>query len=477
MLPLKTIAIVTLCSVVMACNSTQTTKAAKPVANKVAPQKAQKSQIQEFADTGKEVKTSKPLPAGAIRFEMHETITSLRLLKKTGFTFIETDLLQGADGMYLMPGEYRAKFESSILVGDATLQFVLSPDTKVGYLHLDVSPDQKNVFIWYSSNSASSAQYSNDKLTQLCTNELPDSTPRDPVFADFSEEACNGITGEKKPEVKLALARIYQQDLTGKHSSAEIEKLLKESLLANDARAAYMLMNHYSYSDQMAKRYALIKQLEVSKEPSVLLLVALAHLENDNQELARKFALKSFENGGSYSPLILVELELRKLKPDYVAAEAWLQIFNYQNDKESYEAGKSAVLIKGKNSPEKAPQIEAKKREFLNLVKPEVELSVCLKGLDKQKDFKGKKLAYAVNSDKIKRPLQLDQPLHLRKLSPQMEEFKLYFYDGTDDAFWLESLTPKTSDSPHMCVVWSDEFQLDPQRYSNKNPADCTCSR
>ncbi len=474
MLPLKTIAIATLCSVVMACNSTPKTKTTKPASTPVA---VKQTKVQEFADTGKEAKTFKPLPAGAVRFEKHETITTLRLLKKTGFTFIETDLLQGPDGMYLLPGEYRAKFESNILEGDATLQFIVAPESKIGYLHLDVSPDQKHVIMWYSSNSASSVQYSDEKLTQLCINELSGSTPRDPIFSEFSEEACHSITGEKKPEVKLALARMYTQDVTDKHSPEEIEKLLKEALAVKDARAAYMLMTRYRDSAQTAKLAALIKQLEASQEPSVLLLVALGHLENDNQELARKFALKSFENGNSYVPLIMTELQLRKLKPDYVAAEAWLQVFNYQNEAWSGDADKLARLVKGKNSADKAAQVEAKKREFLNLVKPEVELSVCLKGMDKQKDLKGKTLTYAVNGDKVKRPVQLDKPLHFRKLSPQMNEFKVFFYNGTEDAFWLESLEPKNSDSPHMCVVWTEEQSLDPLRYSNKNPTDCTCSQ
>ena len=163
--------------------------------------------------------------------------------------------------------------------------------------------------------------------------------------------------------------------------------------------------------------------------------------------------------------------------PDYVSAQAWLQVYNYQNSDWSSDVDSLEQSILDKNLPDNAGQVAARRQEFLRLVKPEVETSICFKGMEKQADLKGKKITYAVNRDKMRTPLALDKPLHIKHLSQQIWDFSLFLYDATDNVVWLENIALNHADSPHMCVVWADETSLEPRRYSNQNPADCTCSR
>jgi hypothetical protein len=475
MLPLKTIAIVTLCSLVMACNSSSTTKAVPPVHNKVAPQQAQ---ITNIADTDKQLKTLKPLPTGAIRVEIPKAISKLHLLKKTGLTFAETELLLGPDGTYLLPGEYKARFESELMRGYDIFKFTVEPNNKIFYIHLVESPDQRSLVALGSANAPSSIQYTDEKLAKFCTNESEDSSTKEPKFAEYAKAACEAIQGEKSSEVSLALARMYLQEGGGRHSFAKIEQLLKVAKPLEDAQAAFLLINLYREAGEEIKLKALIKQLASSTDPSVLMYITLVFTKLEGgKEIAKKLALKAFAYGNSWAPYFMASVELRKAMPDYVSAQAWLQVYNYQNSDWSSDVDSLEQSILDKNLPDNAGQVAARRQEFLRLVKPEVETSICFKGMEKQADLKGKKITYAVNRDKMRTPLALDKPLHIKHLSQQIWDFSLFLYDATDNVVWLENIALNHADSPHMCVVWADETSLEPRRYSNQNPADCTCSR
>lgn len=475
MLPLKTIAIVTLCSLVMACNSTSTTKAVPSVHNKVAPQQAQ---IKNIADTDTRLKTLKPLPTAAIRVEIPKAISKLQLLKKTGLTYTATELLLGPDGTYLLPGEYKARFESELMRGYDIFKFTVEPNSKIFYIHLVESPDQSSLVSWGSGNAPNSIKYTDEKLSKFCIKEFEDSSTKEPKFAEYAKAACEAIQGEKSSEVSLALARMYLQEGAGRHSFAKIEQLLKVAKPVEDAQAAFLLINLYREAGEEIKLRALIKQLEASKEPTVLIFIAIDYAKlGIGKELAKQLALKAFAYGNSWAPYFMASVELGKAMPDHVTAQAWLQVYNYQNSDWSSDVDSLEQSILDKNLPDNAGQVAAKRQEILRLVKPEIETSICFKGMDKQADLKGKKITYAVNRDKMRTPLVLDKPLHVKHLSQQIWDFSLFLYDATENVVWLENIALNHADSPHMCVVWSDGSQLEPQRYSNKNPADCTCSR
>ena len=120
--------------------------------------------------------------------------------------------------------------------------------------------------------------------------------------------------------------------------------LLKANLQADsvECKVAYILMNHCKSNYEAQKFSALMKQHENSKEPATLLLVGSHYLESDeNRKHGEKLIRKSYELGNTFAAILLADLELAKLKPDYVAAEAWLNVFKYLNLNSSKTIGYS----------------------------------------------------------------------------------------------------------------------------------------
>lgn len=478
MLPLRIITMSILCSLLIACNSTPKGDSTAMSKNAKPEQSATKAKQERKSASKAANKKTAILPADAVRFEMHESIHDAQFSRKTGLTYVETDLIKGSDGMYLLPGEYRLRFSSKIIDGSSVEEFTIAPGTKTAFFHIDVSPDQKSVVDWYSLNNQTSLEYNNEKLTRLCSVERFGSTLKNPKIPEYAEAACLAVEGKRPLEVDLALARIYQNDMTGRHPVSEIEQLLKANLQADSFEALYILMNLYKSNYEEQKFAALMKQHENSKEPATLLLVGSHYLESDeNRKHGEKLIRKSYELGNTFAAILLADLELAKLKPDYVAAEAWLNVFKYLNLNSSKTIGNTESLINGKNLPNKAAAIAAKTEEFLKAVEPESQASLCLMGMDNSADFKGKQLTYKVNDSAPKQLESTSKPLHITNLSGRLDTSKIFVYAAANEVVWMETVEPKNSTSPHMCVVWKDPQDIAPLRYSNKNPADCTCSQ
>lgn len=468
-------AMTTVACFILGCGSTKQT-VLQP-ANDNQPQVAQttKNNFAEPLQTSQSAMQVN-VPAGAVRFELHEAITTFRLQQYKNNTLVSVDLIQGSEGTYIMPGQYRAVFEASILVGEGVIDFKIEPNQPLHFIHLDVSPDREHVIYWSSTLAGSAEGYQQEKLIQLCMNEMQGSTVQKGIFPAYAEQACDSVEAPKPPEVSLALARIYLNDMTGKYSSTQIETLLKSALTLKDSRPFYLLMEQYREGGDSKKMAALVKQHENSTDPAILMLVGAYYAEFDeSKELGKKFLLKSAARGHTYPSLILADLELRKLKPDYVTAQAWLQVHQYLNESESADVGQIALMIRGKINEKQQEAVEQKTQALLASIEPSQQASVCFVGMQHQPDFAGKPISYLVNSQSKKQPISVNKPLHLTHLSQEMSELKVMFYTPTDEIVWIENYPMKQAESPHMCIVWPENQSIEPQRYSNSNPGDCSC--
>ncbi len=292
-------AMTTVACFILGCGSTKQT-VLQP-ANDNQPQVAQttKNNFAEPLQTSQSAMQVN-VPAGAVRFELHEAITTFRLQQYKNNTLVSVDLIQGSEGTYIMPGQYRAVFEASILVGEGVIDFKIEPNQPLHFIHLDVSPDREHVIYWSSTLAGSAEGYQREKLIQLCINEMQGSTVQKGIFPAYAEQACDSVEAPKPPEVSLALARIYLNDMTGKYSSTQIETLLKSALTLKDSRPFYLLMEQYREGGDSKKMAALVKQHENSTDPAILMLVGAYYAEFDeSKELGKKFLLKSAANAAS----------------------------------------------------------------------------------------------------------------------------------------------------------------------------------
>ncbi len=477
MLSRNLFALTTLACLILGCGSTQQAKLEPANSNQPPTIQSAKHSFAEPLQTSQE-SSKVAVPAGAVRFELHESISDFRLQQLKNNTLVAVDLIQGPDGSYIMPGQYRAVFEASILVGEGYIDFQIEPNQPLNFIHLDVSPDREHVIYWSSTLPGSAEGYQREKLIQFCINEMQGSTVHKGIFPSYAEDACNSVEAPTPPEVSLALARMYLNDITGKYSNAQIETLLKSALSLKDSRPFYLLMDQYQQNGETKKLAALIKQHENSTDPSILMLVGAYYLEfDDGKELGKKFLLKAASKGHTYPSLILADLELQKLKPDYVSAEAWLQVHQYLNESESTDAGQIALLLRGKINKQQQSAVKQKTQDLLAMIEPAQQASVCFVGMQHQPDFVGKPISYLVNSQSEKQLLTATQPLHLTHLSQQMSELKVMFYAPNDEIVWIENYPIKQAESPHMCIVWPADQRVEPVRYSNSNPANCNCAR